>query len=104
VERRWSNTIQKEISAYRFTYNFDPDKGMRDLVYTAEKGSSLAFQRFLAGHSLVDTKTGYIKELSIIIYCLWLHDTQVCFRVPLVCAPCTALEWLANNAEITSQH
>jgi hypothetical protein len=46
------------------------------------------FNCILACHSLTDTNT--------------LLDTQVCFRVALVSALCTALELLADNAEITS--
>jgi hypothetical protein len=29
-----------------------------------------------------------------------LLDTQVCFRVPLACTPCTALYWPADNDEV----
>jgi hypothetical protein len=31
-----------------------------------------------------------------------LLDSQVCFSVPPICTPCTALVWPADNTEITS--
>jgi hypothetical protein len=42
----------------QFTSLFDPTKARE--IYTAESGSSLVFLHFLACHSLVDTKTGYM--------------------------------------------
>jgi hypothetical protein len=73
---------------HNFTERFSPWKSWK--IYTAESGSNLnSISAFvLACHLLTYTKRMYL-------------NTNVCFRVPLVCTPRTLLEWPADNAEIT---
>jgi hypothetical protein len=79
---------------------FDPTKSCE--IYTAESSSSL-----------VITISAFCLFVYLFVYSFFkllihsliqniLLDTQVCFRVPFVHTLCTSLEWLADNAEITS--
>jgi hypothetical protein len=60
---------------------------------------------FLTGQSrdgqIYITETGS-SIISALLACDSLMDKQVCIKVPPVYTPCTAIQWPADNAEITS--